>query len=287
MAYYRILRTVSGEVLTRTFTVNGTATDATGNVTATLYRLDGSVVNTATAGHPGGAGVYTYTVPAQANVDMLRLEWTGTLAGASVLFSDYIEIVGGFLFDLDEARALPPALLIAKWPQSLLAAKRVVVEDECERICGYAMVPRFARFTLSGTGTPNLLLPCIYPRKIRSVTVDGTAMSAGEIAALRFGYAGVLSRPNGFPWSAFNPNNVIVEVEHGLDFPAPGINNATMLRLRTKLTDTSTEVPQRALSFTLQSGGVYRLATPSGERTGVPEVDAVYERETVEMGGFA
>lgn len=286
MSYFRVLRT-TGVTLTRTLTVDGTATDAAGNVTVTLKRLDGTVVNTATAGHPGAAGVYTYPCPPQADVDMMRLEWTGTLAGASVTLADYVEIVGGYLFDLDEARAQPPALDVTRWPQSLLAAKRIAVEDECERICGYAMVPRFARFTLSGNASPSLLLPSIFLRKIRSVTVDGTALSAGELAGLRFGDQGIVTRANGFPWSALTPNNIVIEVEHGLDFPAPGITDANMLRLRTKLADTTAEVPKRALSFTLQSGGVYRLATPSGEKTGVPDVDAVYERETIEMGGWA
>src|SRR5215207_8266692 len=98
MSLVRVLRTAK-QTLTHIFSVDEAATDLAGACTVTLKRLDGTVVETTTAAHPG-VGTYTYSPPAQANLDMLTLDWSGTLAGAAITIRDYVEIVGGFLFSL-------------------------------------------------------------------------------------------------------------------------------------------------------------------------------------------
>jgi hypothetical protein len=288
MTYVRVLKTAQ-VVLSHTFYVDETPTDAVGAVAYSVKRLDGTVVASGNASGPTAQHVYTVTVPAQSQVDLLTVDWTGSVGGATVTARDYIEVVGGFIFGLAEARAVPPILDSTRYPTDKLAQKRIGVEQECETICGQAFVPRFARvaFTLDygSRGTTlasKLALPSINVTALRAVSVDGVAQS---LTGLSVGQSGVL---RGLVWAGTTTGTrIIVEYEHGMDFPPEDLKDACMLRLRSRLTQGDSGVPQRALSFSVADGGVYRLSTPSGTRTGIPDVDGVYERYTLGMGGFA
>src|SRR6266542_4321437 len=109
MSLVRVLRTTQ-VVLSHTFYVDETATSATGSVTYSIKRLDGTVVTSGTAAGPITTGVYTVTVPAQATLDVLTVDWTGVVAFATVTARDIVEFVGGFIFGLAEVRALTPVL---------------------------------------------------------------------------------------------------------------------------------------------------------------------------------
>lgn len=287
MTYVRVLQTAQ-VVLSHTFYVDEAPTDAVGSVTCSVKRLDGTVVTSGTASGPV-SHVYTFTVPAQTQLDMLTLDWTGTVAGASVTARDYIEIVGGYIFGLAEARAMPPVLDVTRYPTDKLAQKRIGVEQECEEICGQAFVPRFARikFTLDSqtrgtTLTSKMLLPSIQVRALRAITIDGVTQT---LTGVTVSSAGVL---RGLAWTGTDlGTTIIVEYEHGLDYPPEDLKDACMLRLRSRLSQGDSGVPQRALSFSVADGGVYRLSTPSGAKTGIPDVDGVYERYTFDRGGFA
>jgi hypothetical protein len=271
----------TGLVVRHTFYVDETPTDATGSVTWTLARLDGTSVGSGSATHPGPAGVYEVSIGAQAQLDALVLTWSATVAAVPVVSTDVIEVVGGYLFGLAEARALPPALSLTKYPTATLAAKRTGVEVECEEICGQAFVPRFGRVALSATGTnPWVVLPRTNIRAIRSIKVGGTTVTGYDFTPHGTVYSG------GAAWT-WGRGNIIVEFEYGMAYPPVDLAEAAMLRLRTRLTLTDSGVPQNALSFSIGDGGVYRLATPSAQATGVPDVDGAYARYTPVVAGFA
>jgi hypothetical protein len=282
MSLVRILRTAQ-VTLSHTFFVDETATDASGPVTYAFKRLDGTSVASGTAAHPGSPGVYTAVLPGQAELDTITLDWTGTIGGAAVTVRDFVEIVGGFLFGLAEARAMRPPLSATTYPAATLAARRIEVEQECEAICRKAFVPRFARYLLDGSGTDELVLPDMQVRAVRSAKVavraGGTfiALSVDQVAAVAPDASGVLVRDDGDVWPR-GRKNVLVEYEHGLDYPPEEVRTAAMLRLRSRLGMGNTGVPDRAISFTVAEGGVYRLSTPGKDRTGVPDVDAAYLR---------
>ena len=277
MALTRILRTTQ-VTLTHTFYQDEGPVDASGNVTATLKRLDGTLVNTATAGHPGPSGQYTYTVPASAVLDTQRLEWSGSFGGVAITVYDYIEHVGGFLFGLAEARQRHRFLAdVNRYPTTLLAAKRIEIENEFESICGQAFVPRYSRRALNGRGYEQLGTPDSMLRTLRSATVNGTALAQADLDAIAPLDQGVLRRPTGVIWPA-GYHNVIAEYEHGWDYPPPEVSEAAILRLRSRIAMTTTDIPDRAISYTVTEGGTYRLSTPSRDKTGIPEIDGVLAR---------
>jgi hypothetical protein len=274
--------------LSHTFQVDGVGTDAAAAVNVTVKRLDGTAVTSgaATVGTVGD-GIYTFELPESAVLDTYTVDWTGTFGGAAVTVRDYVEVVGGFLFGLAEARSMRPPLDATKYPYPMLAEKRIEVEQIAERIAGVAFVPRFERVVLSGRGRRELVVPRLMLRAIRAVRVDGTNWGALDVSGVSFTPSGVLTRLWGSVWPA-GSGNIVLEYEHGLDMPAEEARTAGKVHLRSRLTLGDTAVPYRAVSFTFgPEGGVYRMSTPGKDRTGIPEVDAAYLGQQIDVGGFA
>lgn len=269
---------VSVEItLTKTFYVDEGPDDPSGGVAVTVKRLDGTEVQSGAATDATGVGVWTFALQERADLDLLKVEWLATgLAGANVTVVDWVEIVGAHFFAIGEVRAIHPDLTTSRFSTADLVARRIECEIECEDIRGFAQVPRFARAVVSGTGTSELVVPHFYPRVLRSVAYDGAAVGLGSVA-LR--HSGVLIRTDGEVWPAGH-QNVIVEYEHGLDFPPETVRRAALRRMRWWATQDKSGIPERAVSWqTAEGGGVFRLATPGVDWTGDPWVDAIYQRD--------
>jgi hypothetical protein len=282
MTIYRIQR--STEVtLSKTLTVDEVDTDAVGTVTWAVTRLNGDAVANGNAAH-GATGVYSFALPEYAQVDIQRLVWTANLAGAIVSLEDVVEIVGGFLFGLGEARAKHKSLQsLTTFPPAMLAERRIEVEHECESICHQAWVPRFARVRLDGSGTNELIVPDLMVRTVRAASVAeryGAALvplTSDQLAAVAPEPSGVLIRDDGAVWPRGH-QNVIVDYEHGADRPPEDIHQNSMLRLRSVMGRTTSGIPDRVLSYSIADGGIYRIALPSATSTGIPDIDAAYKR---------
>lgn len=282
MSLVRMLVT-SKVTVSHTFKVDTVPTDAAGAVTVAVKRLDGTDAGSGTATHTT-TGTYTFDVT-RAVLDKLTIDWTGSVGGSTVTVRDYVEVVGGFFFGLDEAYD-ELGLSQTTWPQPKLARKRIQVEQECEeRICRRAFVPRFEREVLSGNNTERLGLKWPDIRAVRAVTVGGVAWSGADVTALGFSDSGVLTRPGGALWPA-GLRNVVVEYEYGLDEPPIEVHDGGMLRLRSILPRMKSGVPDRTTSFTDPLGSTYRLSLPTGgspdgkqlPTTGIPEVDGAYHK---------
>ena len=293
----RVLRT-SASVLSHTFEVGETPTDSTTAVTVTVTDPSGATVATGTATH-GATGTYTYALPPQAALTVLSVAWAATISGAAVVETDTVEVVGGFLFTLSEGRASDASLADRdKYPTADLDAKRLEVEEEVERICDRAFVPRYARVVVDGSGSADLVLPhpdpdrtAAHVRAIRSVSMAQrsggplVAFTSDELAALIVRSDNTVTRTD--QWWAEGYGNVLIEYEYGQDGPSLELKNAAMIRLRSMLNANKTGIPDRASSFTSVDGGTYRLTMPGAWATGIPAVDAVYARYSRRSGTAA
>lgn len=277
MAMVRMLATTK-VTLSHTFYADEVPTDAAGAVTATVKRLDGTDAGSGTATHTT-TGTYTRDITG-ASLDTFTVDWSGSVGGSNVVVRDFVELVGGFFFGTGEYRdEFKPA---ASWTAAKLAAKRTEVEVECERICRRAFVPRFKRYLLDGSGDHDLVVPDMYLRTVRAASVSSSgpagpfvALTAGQLAALAPLDSGVIVRTDDV-WP-LGRRNVIVEIEHGMDYPPEDIRSASKLRLRSILPRASSGIPDRTLSFTDPTGGTYRISLPTAEKTGIPDVDGTYE----------
>src|SRR6266576_386189 len=175
MSLIRVLQTAQ-VTLTHAFYVDETPTDASGAVTVTTTRLDGTAVGAPASATSLGSGVYTFVKPGTALLDTHLVEWAVTVGGAAIKVHDVVEVVGGFYFGLPEVRAMRPPLDPNVYSTAELAAKRIEVEQEVDRITHTSWVPRFARAVLNGTGTDRIKT---FDMDLRSVRAIKTAWLAG------------------------------------------------------------------------------------------------------------
>jgi len=282
--------------LSHTFAVDEVATDASGAVTVTIKRLDGTVLSTGAATHPGAAGLYTYVLPGGPaspgsltwQLDALTVDWSGSVGGAVITVRDFVEVVGGFLFGIAEARLRQKGLAnTTTYTTATLAERRIEVEQTAEWISGQAWVPRYGRFLLNGSGTDELVTPDPFLRTVRSIKVAPragatfTALAGDDLAAVAPDDSGILARDDGQVWPR-GRLNILVEYEHGHDQPRSDIRTAAMTHLRSIAGAATTTVPDRAISYTTSEGSVYRLSGAGPAATGIPDVDAAYRRDAVE-----
>jgi hypothetical protein len=272
----RILQNTPGSV-SKQWYEDGTAVDP-GTVTVDVTRADGSAVITdgAVSGTGTGARTLALTTAHTGLLDRLTLSWVSTDKGTQV---SYVEVVGGFLFTLNDLIALKPSNLT--WTTAKLTATRILVEQTIEDACGRAFVPRYTLETLSGTGTTDLMLKWPDLRSIRSVTVTtsgvGAAYTEAELALVAINTSGRVYN-TGQVW-ALGAGNISVGYEHGPAFPPARVTQAALTLARAWLV--KGPVDDRALGVAAPDGGFgYGLAVPgrNGAWTGVPEVDAVIDQ---------
>lgn len=291
MGYTRVHRTAAS-TLEHTFYVDETLTDSTTTVTVAVTDANGVSITSGNATSAGaGTGRYTFTLAGQPQTALYTVAWSATIAGASVVETDHVEIVGGFFFTLAEGRASDSTLADqGKYPTAQLILARLETEMECEEICDRSFVPRYRRAVLNGTGNSELML--VGDNDIRSIravkvapSVDGTftALTAGELAKLAITPDRVVVRTDGNIWPE-EFSNVIVEYEYGLTVPPQDLKRASMARFRSRLNMTRSGIPERVMSYTTGDGTNYRLSIPDAYRTGLPDVDAVYARWSLRSG---
>lgn len=283
----RILQGAPGTLTVTLADQDGSPVDAVGAFTVGVTQADGTVVlaaGTATA-HPG-LGQYTaaLTAPQTAALNLLTATWTD--AGNARTVTTKHEIVGGYAFSLADARGSNDGLLadVVKYPNATILATRQEVEEEAERICAVAFVPRYNRVALDGLATTEIILPHNRVRTVRSIRIfpvtggaNFTAFTAAQLAGLTIDDDGMIHRTD-FGFFDEGRGNVVVEYEHGWDQPPADVKHAQLYRLRSRLNFDKTGVNDRATSFTAENGQTYQLSTADAYRTGIPEVDAAYER---------
>lgn len=283
MTYVRVVKTAAA-TLEHTFYVGETGTDSSTTVTVAIVDANGASVSSGNATSTG-SGRYTYALPGQSQTKLLTVSWTGTISGAVVVEEDTVEIVGAFMFTLAEGRTSDSSLNdTGKYPTARLEAGRLATEMECEEICDRSFAPRYARVVLDGTGTDELLLAGYHDiRAIRAVKMASradeafTALTAAELAALIITPDRILQRVDRATWTE-GRDNVVVELEYGLDYPPADLKRAALVRFKDFLNVDKSRIPDRALSWTNSDGTSYRMSIPDAYRTGIPYVDGIYGR---------
>lgn len=267
---------------------DGNPVAAVGALTVSVAQADGTVLlpagTTTTAAGPIGAYTAALTAAQTVLLNVLTATWTD--AGNGRVVTTTHEIVGGFYFNLADARGSNDNLLqdAAKYPDPLVLTTRQEVEEEAERICDVSFVPRYKRLVLDGWATPELILGGHRIRTIRSIriyTVAGgsqfIAFTPAQLSSLVIDPDGTLHRTD-FGFFDEGRGNIVVELEHGYDAPPATVKRAALTRLRSRLNFEKGAVPDRATTFTAENGQSYKLSTADEFRTGIPEVDAAYER---------
>jgi len=290
----RVLRNTAATVSV-TFYNGTTAVEADGAVTVVAKKANGSTLFSTTATNQPAVGVYSVVIPAQANLNILTLTWTGSFTGTPVSIQSEVEIVGGFLFSLGELRAYESAFTnTTKYPDSVLADARAQVEAEFEDICHRAFVPRYWREDSLETDPDEWM---IWTEKPEANVFTGLAQSGQDL--LSYYTNGYLVRdkhsPRGIHVTNYATNlfnydplyyPISAEYEYGLkQVPIP-IHTKALKRAKQFLLGLKSTIDERATTMLLPDIGQVNLATPGerGSETGVPDIDVVLRRYTLDGG---
>ena len=195
-------------------------------------------------------------------------------------FTTTAEVVGNFYTTPAEVRALD---MIVGESATFPAAEIVdAIEYATEIIDDYVGAPfvqRYQRDVLNGSGSQVLRLTKMFPKTILAATIDGTALSASEIADAAVFDDGTIQRKDGV-WSYTTPGNlVIVDYEHGSATTAPNdIRWCARTLARYHLLEQVSRIPDRAISVQSEFGQI-QLAQPGMNRpTPLPDVNVVLNR---------
>lgn len=227
------------------------ATPATGKVSGITYEADHAILDA---------------------LDTYVCTWTGMKSTAAKEWQSIVELCGGYLFETSEMRAFDGAFASSTtYPEAKMRAARTAAEQRLEKACRVAFVPRARRVVLAGNDSPTLFLPDNSVRSVTSLSVDGTAFTADELAALDVREWGRLTRGDGY---AFDDGAVVaIFYEHGLDYPDAPVVQAAMLLAREYLVRSA--LSSRA-TVEATDVGFFRVSVAGPDRpTGIPEVDAV------------
>lgn len=256
-------------------------------VTVTITKGDGSTLVATTPATRVGAGVYSYTGDAVADLDHLSFTWAGEFSGRDRSEVDYADIVGGFVVSLAELRTQPNLGDTSKFTTDELRRARDWFETLAESYCGVAFTRRYRRVRVSGMGEYDIdvgvpLAAQLLSARVYSDPVTYTAFTASELADV---VPTALGFRRGLSTWPFGSANVVVELTHGYAETPADVRDAALIAIRNKLLEDNTGRPAYAVAD--GAGGVTRYSTPGpGRPTGIFAVDEVLNRyRFVSMAG--
>lgn len=211
-------------------------------------------------------GVWSVTFDAQPLGTYLAT-WTGD---GGIADETSVEVVGGFLFSLKQARSDNSALSDTDmFPSSEILEKREAVEAEFQRITkrSFTTRVRYRTFAADGSGAEWMLNP--DAQAIEAVTVNG--VDVDDLTGWSVNTLGAVFYPN----TIRDGDAVVVRIRYGFtDVPAD-IARVGAIRVADLINQENSGLPDRATTWQPEEGGTYRLATPGVGKwqTGIPEVD--------------
>lgn len=181
-------------------------------------------------------------------------------------------------FTTAELRTLPDIVgQVVRFPDPRLVEAHDWIASIVEREAGTSfIVTTVTGERLTGSGTDGLRLPNPYVRTVTAITVDGTAYTTSEVAAV-YVDAGHLYLADGYTWPTTSRGNITVTYTYGYSPTPPADLKQAMLRAARNwlLTmDTWSGADVRSTSISNEFGNI-QLSVPGERRpTGIPDVDA-------------
>lgn len=274
----RVRKLATGSYLFEVATVDDNGSPVHATAPYTVVVRDGAGVQVATGTPTHTDHVLQFTIPAATitKLDTFSFTWTATVNAATTTWTSQAEIVGGYLFEISDLRAQDRTFVdTVKYPTSVLKEVRNWVEDVIEgpRAANVAFVPRGARATVDGSAREGLTVPNLELRELYSVSVDGTAWTAEQVATITADDAILWLNPTSPAriWKAGH-RNVTVHYAHGYQQPPGAITRAALMLAREYLV--KSDVPGRATATSI-GDQLFRLTIAGRDGvTGLPDVDA-------------
>jgi hypothetical protein len=240
---------------------------------ATVTRDDGTVLFVGRPADPEDAeGVVSVKLTAAEldRLDLLHVVWAGTVDDEDQTARTLVDVAGGYLFEIADARADTTLSDSTEYPTDQIAKARAIAEDVLEQACGYAFVPRYRRERgrLMHGGRLRLAERI---GSVRSITVDGVLLTGDELAAVTI--------KDLFTLAGLPGTGTVYEVvyECGRVAPPPGAGRVALKIAKRYLV--KTPIDERASTMTTDDG-VITLVTPGvrGMLFDIPEANAFVQQ---------
>lgn len=251
-----------------------------GTVTITRDRDSATIVSAAAV--TVAAKSVSYTLAGQTSEANLTATWTLTTASGTVTVSEPVEVTSCEAVSVDEMRTRRPLDDVNRYPDSTLIKAREALVSEMSDRAGVKFTGGEFTVTLDGTGGTELFLPIGKPRSITKVVVNGTTLSAGELATILVdSRAGVLYYPTG--WYSGRLNVVVTGVS-GFAQPPGGLAPAVAKGVRYMVVDSPTQ--DRAISVSSEDGSTSNLMVAGlrGAIFAIPELNMLVETNRTTFG---
>lgn len=277
----RVLRATALTVNSPTFVgADGESPEATASTpVAAVAREDGTALTAAVvSGTAVSTGVYaaSITTTHTAQLDRLKVTWTGTAGSLAQTYTTELEVVGAHYASVPEIRDERGLDNTTTFPLHLIRRVRDAWANRVEDACGVSFVPRYERDVLSGDGTCRLALSHIRPLSLIAVTIDGTSQTLTDFTLHDTGM--IEFEGSSFPTSSTGPN-VTVTYEHGFPNVPEDVRHEVLKAIRMDLLRYSKDLPTDAISQAFPDGPTIRYSTPGPDRpTGILALDAVLAR---------
>lgn len=267
----QVLRNTAA-TLKQPFYVDGAPANV-GAVTVTIARSDGTALAAdAATTFDDVAKTYSFALARQPDLDLLTVTWKRDTSQETV--TSTVEIVGGLLFSVVEARAFDGGAMAntTKYTDAAIESARTRITDWIQDATRVSWITRHQRATKDGTGTRHLWLPDREVTAVRAASIDGTALTASELDDVTAYEDGCITRKSGGVWGS-GERNVIVSYEHGYPYLRNGVDRMALLWLRRVLVGSN--IPDAVTAYTDEAGNNYRIGVPGQKRpSGIFEVDA-------------
>jgi hypothetical protein len=264
----RVLRGAAVTISATWYDASGAVANPGTGVTVKVDREDGSslVSSTAATGSGTAARTFDLTPTHTALLDVLKATWTSSTLGELVT---YVEVAGGFLFSLTDARKDPALADTTKYPAADVLLARTVAETALEDACQVAFVPRYRREQVDGSRSRLLTLQRPRPLAVRSIKRDTFTFSGGQLAQVQLRRQGSLYLPYGWPLAI---NGYEVVYEHGFPYPPPRVGLAARKIAASVLVESPFD--DRTTRVTTE-GGTIEVLTAGVDVFDIPEANAV------------
>lgn len=264
---------------------DGVRVSATAEPTVAAVDLAGDTVDISSATTVSGGGdnadLYEATIAAADSLVPDQITVTWTVDGVDHVRT--LDVVGGYLVSLYDARTRKGNRNYQQRSDDELKIARTIVEDEAEEVMGRSMVPRARKAIMRTPGalTRPLILPDIDIMSLRSVTTTtpagaDTAYTAAQLTNLHVDRGGFVHRLDGSAWPSTGLVTVIYT--YGLTHPPHTIVQAALRRLDYWMTEGVSNMPEFSTGYTVpETGMTFRFGGPQSS-VGDMVVDRAYGR---------
>jgi hypothetical protein len=256
---------------------DGDAVDASGTLTCSITRADGtSVVTDRATTNTTGVGTYTCTLTTAEALTLDVLTATWRIAGVTRATTHH-RVVGGFLFSVAE---LAQRAGMQEFDNATLRVERDRVTDLIEMNTGVSWCPTYDYDETEERSHRCRAVTRRPLRVLRSMSIDGVAQSltamklypASGIIDVGYSFCGLMA----------------IGVEHGFDQPTADLKDAALTAAADRLLREYSSIGVRTRSMSNEMGVTQQFSyAGDGHPTGIDEVDAVINAHDHRDSAFA